>query len=267
MRVGVLSVVVAAWLLAAWASPAAAQAAFDSGARVSGFFAGSFGDGGATPSFGASVGYRFSPHFGFELDAGDTTSLNLGTRQIAPVPLDLGTLVQQVPSLGGRLPAGMVLPGFLGGPFVVDRSARVVHFLANFVGEFPSPARWLRPYVLAGGGVANLEERDTYSFVGLDRGLQGELAALGLSTIDLGGLNLGQLGTASRSQTALAMNAGGGVDFQLWRGFALGADVRYLHLFAEEGGYNFARIGARASYRWGTREGERYPRPPRRRRR
>ena len=47
------------------AAPAHAQ----QGARISGFYAGAFGEGDTNTAAGGSVGYRFTPRFGFEFEA------------------------------------------------------------------------------------------------------------------------------------------------------------------------------------------------------
>jgi opacity protein-like surface antigen len=104
-------------LLALFCLAAAPARGQDNGARVSGFFGGTFGEGPTSIGTGGAVGYRFSPHAGFDFQA------------VALPDLELTD--------GGA-------------------SGRGVAFLTNFVAEFPCPARWLMPYVSGGGGVANI---------------------------------------------------------------------------------------------------------------
>jgi len=108
LRIGIVLVMIG------HAAPALAQ---DGGARVSGFFGGTFGEGQTNIGTGGSAGYRFSPHVGFDFQA-------------------------------------LALPDFAIGEN--GESGRGVAFLTNLVAEFPSAARWLMPYVAGGGGIANI---------------------------------------------------------------------------------------------------------------
>jgi hypothetical protein len=83
-------------------------------------------------------------------------------------------------------------------------------FTANYVVEIPTGVRWFRPYFLGGGGLGNLSRRI--------------------------------------AETGLVLDAGGGIDFPIVHGLAVGGDVRYFHLNA--GGIDAARVGARVSYRF-----------------
>ena len=103
------------------AAPAHAQ----QGARISGFYAGAFGEGDTSTAAGGSVGYRFTPRVGFEFEALALPDLEIDGS---------------------------------------DRQGDGVAFLSNFVAEFPSPARWLTPYVQGGGGVANIQHSGDFFF-------------------------------------------------------------------------------------------------------
>ena len=50
--------------------------------------------------------------------------------------------------------------------------------------------------------------------------------------------------------TDLALTIGGGVDVRLWKGLAVGGDVRYLRLFDDTEGFDFAFVTSRISYRF-----------------
>jgi opacity protein-like surface antigen len=52
------------------------------------------------------------------------------------------------------------------------------------------------------------------------------------------------------SQTSLDLDVGGGVDFQIAHGLAIGGDVRYFHVFSNWSAIDTARVGARFSYRF-----------------
>ena len=46
------------------------------------------------------------------------------------------------------------------------------------------------------------------------------------------------------------LTGGGGVDVRLWKGLAVGGDVRYLRLFDDTEGFDFAFVTSRISYRF-----------------
>ena len=224
MRVRVSSLIVTVVTLLVVASPLAAQSAAESGPRVSGFFTGSFGDGGARPGFAASAGYRFNRYAGFEFDLGYVNGLRLSGERGWPVPLS-GDLLNRFCMIPEGCPT-----------LTVHDRGNMLTFTANYVVEIPTGVRWLQPYFLGGGGVANLS-RDTDFFISDPVAME---SRVGLARMyHLGG-----------SQTNLSLNAGGGVDFRISRTFAIGGDVRYFHVFSNWSGIDTARVGARFSYRF-----------------
>ena len=196
-------------LMVGWAIDVRAQ---DGGARISGFYAGTFGEGATNTAAGGAVGYRFTPRVGFELEAFALPELEFE---------DTGD------------------------------SGRGVAFLTNFVSEFPSPARWLTPYVQGGGGVANISQSRLFARIpdniqGIPRGRitfrrDGRSSFEDDMRIDLG---------ARRNDIAVALSLGGGVDFTVWRGLALGPNITYLKLFGNIADRDLTRIGFRSSYRF-----------------
>lgn len=208
------------YFLLAWcvAMPARAQ---DSGVRLSGNFAGMFGDDHTNMEAGGTVGYRFTPHVGFDFEVLVIPDLEFGDHGI------------------GRLPRLFPIPSFN-----VDSSGRAVAFLANFVGEFPSPARWLLPYVEGGGGLANVSQSVRFRILPATTvpGVIGRIP-------DLPRGMFAPIETR-RAETDLALTVGGGVDFRIWRGFAIGPSIRYIRLFGNTQDRDLTRIGARASYRF-----------------
>lgn len=181
------------------------------GARISGFYAAALGEGETNTAAGGSVGYRFTPRFGFDFEA-------------------------------------LALPDF-----AIENSVdggRGVAFLSNFVTEFPSPARWLTPYVQGGGGVANIRFGSTYELEdrnGLrtpftNRGRRGGFPVVPDE------MRLVRTGL-QRAQTNLALAVGGGVDFSLWRGLAVGPNITFTRFFGTED-LDLTRIGVRTTYRF-----------------
>jgi opacity protein-like surface antigen len=201
-------------LVCGFSSSALAQ---DGGARISGFYAGAFGEGETNAAAGGSVGYRFNSRFGFDFEALALPDFKIG---------DLGD--------GGR----------------------GVAFLTNFVTEFPGPARWLTPYVQGGGGVANLRQSSDIAFEDNDgrrfpiptrdrrqigRGLIPPTRIDDMQVIRVDG---------RRSDTSLALSVGGGVDFTFWKGLAVGPNITFTKLFGNLRDIELTRIGGRASYRF-----------------
>jgi opacity protein-like surface antigen len=197
-------------IVASVACAFAAPANAQEGARISGFYSGAIGEGETNVGAGGSVGYRFTPRLGFDFEV-----------------LSLPDFETQGREGGGR----------------------GVAFMTNFVTEFPSPAAWLTPYVQGGGGVANIRFGSTYDYEDRDgrpiavtnRGRRG----IPMITDDmrLVGINGG------RSETSLALSLGGGVDFSIWRGLAVGPNITFTKFLGNRD-TDLTRIGARASYRF-----------------
>lgn len=93
---------------------------------------------------------------------------------------------------------------------------RLVVATANLRGEMPSRIRWLLPYVVGGVGIANVRTR-----------------ALTAATDD-----------------ALAVTAGGGIDFNVFRNMWIDVGVRYQRILASTEDLNVARFGTGVSYRF-----------------
>ena len=106
--------------------------------------------------------------------------------------------------------------------------------------EFPLSNDRLIPFVKGGGGVGRLSQRFGFEFPDRPR-----LAGLAFDA------RLFQpFQDISTSETGLAVTLGGGLDVRLWRGLAVGADVRWLRLLAGRDTLDFSHIAARTSYRF-----------------
>jgi hypothetical protein len=215
------------------AMPARAQGG---GILVSGNFAGVLGEDHTNIEAGGTVGYRFTPHVGFDFEVMVIPDLEFGNAR------------------GRRVPT--LLPGLPIPSFDFDSSGRAVAFLANFVGEFPSPARWLLPYIEGGGGVASVSQTFNITPLAYPTSVWSTTAGPGAGqtpTINFRLLPPGRpfVPVETRvAETNLALTVGGGVDFRIWRGFAIGPSLRYIRLFGNSQDRNLTRIGARASYRF-----------------
>ena len=197
-------------LVCGFAVPAHAQ----EGARISGFYAGAVGEGETNVGAGGAVGYRFTPHFGFDFEA-------------------LALPDFEIEDTGGN--------------------GRGVAFLTNFVTEFPSPAAWLTPYIQGGGGVGNIRYGSVYEFEDRD----GRPIPVEPRGRRIGGsrpmvpddARLARI-VSGRSETSLALSVGGGIDFSIWRGLAVGPNITFMKFFGSARDTDLTRIGARASYRF-----------------
>ena len=206
------------------------------GPRVSGFFGTSFGEGDAAIVTGGSVGYRLTPRFGFDIEV-----LVMPDTDFDRDRFD-GIFDTIPPSLGG-IPIRR--PDF-------DTSGHTVAFLTNVVTEFPTGATWLIPYIAGGGGVASVSRSIVFGPIALPITLPTSVTAIDVSLpITLPPLgSIGEIGRIERSETDLALTVGGGVDFQVAKGFAVGADLRYLHLAGTTDDLDLTRIVGRATYRF-----------------
>jgi Outer membrane protein beta-barrel domain len=208
------------------------------GPRVSGFFGTSLGEGDAAILTGGSVGYRFTPRFGFDLEV-----LAMPDTDFDRIRFDR-TFDAIPPTIGGipiRRPD-------------VETSGHTVAFLTNFVTELPTGAKWLIPYIAGGGGVASVSRSVAFGPIyALPIGLPMpvtvlDVAGFPITLPDIG--TLGEIGRIERSETDLALTIGGGVDFQVAKGLAVGADLRYLHLFGTTDDLALTRMVGRVTYRF-----------------
>jgi opacity protein-like surface antigen len=119
---------------------------------------------------------------------------------------------------------------------VLSLSGRATSFTVNLISELPIGARWIRPYGAAGGGLANVRRELFDDFIAR---------------------------TTSTTSTEPVMTIGGGADFPVWRGLAVGVDLRYQRVFEEEMRFdywsyrsdfphhlNLTRLGTSVRYRF-----------------
>jgi Outer membrane protein beta-barrel domain len=194
--------------------------------RVSGsIFGASGGDSDGTLGAIASAGYMFDPRLGFELEVAWLRELEFefdGVRIL--------TLPQEV--------SPQIFP-----PIDVHQTASVILLNSNLVVEFPTRGRRLRPYALAGGGIASVER------------------VIGTRFDPLGNLPIGvplppnlpipipRFSRSEQTEAALTLNAGAGLDVRVWEGLWIAADARYAHIFTDDD-IDVVRAGARVSYRF-----------------
>ena len=101
----------------------------------------------------------------------------------------------------------------------------------NAVSEVPVRARWLRPYLVGGVGIAEVRREQRFE-----------------------NLPLRLTGTS----TGPLLTIGGGVEFLLWRKVGVGVDLRYQRVFEEmqfgrsdmDEDLSLTRLGSSVSYRF-----------------
>ena len=220
-------------LTVALGMPAAAAPA-ESGLKIAANVGASMGDGNTSVAAGGAIGYRFTRNVGFEVEVSYTPSLEFdgwGTSYPVGMPgFQPGHVISTLIGANG-LPIGAAEQTLY--PTISERtSGTMLTFLASFVGEIPTGVSWLCPYVQVGAGSATVTEK---------YGVGNLMGETGMA---------GPMGHIELSQTSLAITAGGGVDFPIWKALAVGVDARYIHVAREGRALNTVRAGARISYRF-----------------
>lgn len=199
-----------ALLLLCGVGTAAAQPA---GPYLSGQIGTSAGDGGAALMTGAAVGYMSPKRLAFELEITVSPSL-----EFDPPPVSILAI----------FPA----PRF-------ESEGRMIWFQTNAIGTLVDAGK-LRVAVVGGGGAANLHREINYSIL--------FTAVPTFPTVLPPPFDFGER-TITQSETALALNAGGIVDYEVTRHFRVGADVRYMHAFFSEP-WQAGRVTARVQWQF-----------------
>jgi len=163
---------------------------------------------------GAAVGYMSPKRLAFELEITISPSLDFD-----PPPI---TILAIFPP-----------PRF-------ESEGRMIWFQSNAVATLVDAGK-LRVALVGGGGAANLHREITYSILAFTT-----LPAL--PTVLPPPFDFGE-STITQSETALALNAGGIVDYELTRHFRIGADVRYMHAFFSEP-WQAGRLTARVQWQF-----------------
>ena len=215
LRTLALPAVVALTLIDATAGPALAQEVPDTGGQVFGLVGGAFGDGDTTALISGGAGLRLTRQLGLDFEVLYARDLGL--------PTDTDVIIQTF--------------GAAFAPVERLERSRLVAFLTKMTVEFPLAHGRVWPYLTGGGGVGNL--RQTITFRNLPLPLAEEL-----------GVQIFPPPEFDVTANDLALTIGGGVDVPLWKGFGVGADVRYLRLLDDTEGFDFVFVTSRISYRF-----------------
>jgi len=189
-----------------------------------------------SPDSGARIGFLVGGSFG---DGGQTAGIGVSAGYRFNPPLGVELNVSHLPGLDfGEFPACppdvfcIAVPvsgSVIGGTFSLR--GRATSYTVNLVSEMPTRIHWLRPYISGGGGVASVRRVQQHTF-----------------------FNLG----STTSATDPVLTVGGGVDFLVWRGLAVGVELRYLRVFEEDQfgrsdvphNLNVTSLGSLVSYRF-----------------
>ena len=215
LRTIALAAIVALTLLGATAGPALAQEIPETGGRFFGLVGGAFGDGDTTALISGGAGLRLTRQLGLDFEVLYAHDLGL--------PTDTDVIIQTF--------------GAAFAPVERLERSRLVAFLTKMTVEFPLEHGRVWPYLTGGGGVGNL--RQTITFRNLPLPLAEEL-----------GVQIFPPPEFDVTANDLALTIAGGVDVPLWKGFGVGADVRYLRLLDDTDGFDFAFVTSRISYRF-----------------
>jgi opacity protein-like surface antigen len=197
------------------ASPLWAQPAL--GPIVSGAVSGIAIDENAGLAFSGAAGYRFNRAFGMGVEILSMPSLEIGR----PGPLS---------GNGIRID-------------YADPSTRLTVFTANVRLEVPTTSQRVLPYVVAGGGIASVQER-------VDVIIAIETPFLTIPEIRYPTIYPPPTWSPYVfSSTELALTFGGGVSLPAGGHFSVDVDLRYLRLVADRD-RNVGRFGLGASYRF-----------------
>jgi opacity protein-like surface antigen len=207
----------AVWIVVTFAAatPAAAQA------RLIGGFAAAFAEEGVAPLGSIGLGYDFKPNFGIELEFGFLWDLS---RRLHP-PTILESVAPQI------YPAPDFRP-----------ETRIVSFSANAVGRLGPEEHKLSPYVVLGGGTANVKREFAFTYLPYVTEL---IPLIG----DRPTLLLPRIATEF-SENAFTATVGGGLDINLTSRLAAGVDVRYQQVFSDTDGFGITRVGGRFTFRF-----------------
>jgi len=182
----------------------------NSGAIVGGTAGVAVVESNADVSITASAGYRFNRAFG------------------------LGAELTLMPSLPRSLPDYY--------PFVRidDAGGSITAFTTNVRLEIPTTPERIIPYVVVGGGVANVKQTADVIIQGVPTDVIPLIFPSPIPDIRA---------PFSVSTTNLALTVGGGVSILATHGMAIDIDLRYLHLMGDED-QSIGRFGAGVSYRF-----------------
>ena len=190
-------------------------AAQSPGPYVTGHVGATGGDGGGALITGAAAGYMSPRRLAFELEVSVSPDVDFPTPPFSILSI---------------FPA----PRF-------DVEGRMVWLQTNVVATLVDAGK-LRAAIIAGGGVVNVRREITYDFPVPTLILPSLPSTLLLPPFP-------DNRTVTSTETAMSLNAGGVVDYEVTKHLRVGVDARYMHAFLYEP-MKAARVTARAQWQF-----------------
>lgn len=223
------------------AGPAAAQQVPDAGGRVYGLVGGAIGPG-EFAAAGVGAGLRLTSRVGLDVEL---TYLD-GNDDHWPYGFGSVSMFNAIPSAEDYPPLGVDIDAL---SFAPPRRSMTT-FLTKFTVEFPVADGLLFPYLSGGGGIARTSEGyDAFPFplIPWEDPFHDTVGADGSPRFSESAVFPFP---AAYSELGLALVLGGGVDVRLWRGFAVGGDIRWLRVLRDYDALDLGQVTARLSYRF-----------------
>jgi hypothetical protein len=136
-----------------------------------------------------------------------------------------------------------------------DLETRAVLFLTNARVFIPTTLSRVRPFVVAGGGLAHVRQDVAFSWTASATGGIGNPQPLRLTGtggdpfVPNASLLFPQLYQTTSADLALALTLGGGASVDVWKGLSVDVDLRYYRLMGQRD-WNVGRFGVGAGYRF-----------------
>jgi opacity protein-like surface antigen len=196
------------------------SAAADQGATIDGVVAATTIESRTEMAIAGGIGYRVNRFLGFGLEITSVPALKPDRATLRSATV--------IDSLGSA-----AVLNSAAGPTVTGSDGRAIVFTTNVRVELPSIATRVLPYVVGGGGIANIKDNFTVTL---------PLPVSGIPIVI-------QPQAATQSSTNLALTAGGGASILITSHVSVDVDLRYLRLIATRD-LNVGRFGIGLSYRF-----------------
>jgi len=206
----------------------AASAQDDRGASAAGSVSATNFESTTSLSFAGSFEYRVNRVAGFEVEATAVPTLKSDGPD-ARILASASSSVSFLPTRGSTFPTGLF----------VNQSGRAIFFTNNVRVHIPTTAARIDPYVVAGGGVANIRHTVDFNPIIFNVPGLGNISSI-LPPIP---------NRLSTSDTSLALTLGGGVGIRAVSKLWIEADLRMFRIFDTED-ENLGRFGVGVRYRF-----------------
>jgi opacity protein-like surface antigen len=196
------------------------SAAADQGVTIDGVVAAAAIESRTEMAIAGGIGYRVNRFVGFGVEVTSVPVLKPDAATLRSATI--------IDSLGSA-----VVFNSVAGPTVSASDGRAIVFTTNVRIELPTIAKRFVPYVVGGGGIANIKDNFTVTL---------PVPVPGIPVVI-------QPQAVTQSSTNLVLTAGGGASILMTGHVSVDVDVRYLRLIASRD-LNVGRFGIGVSYRF-----------------